>query len=60
MMAAARTSETLENFYQITWHYNPKDIHVPKIMCMECPHVIEREVSHDRLLAKLLNWLSLT
>jgi hypothetical protein len=25
MMEAARTSETLVNFYQITWRYNPED-----------------------------------
>jgi hypothetical protein len=28
MMEAARTSETLVNFYQTTWHYNPEDSHV--------------------------------
>jgi hypothetical protein len=27
MMAAARSSETLVNFYQTTWHYNPEDSH---------------------------------
>jgi hypothetical protein len=25
MMEAARTSETLVNFYQTTWRYNPDD-----------------------------------
>jgi hypothetical protein len=25
MMEAARTSETLVNFYQTTWRYNPED-----------------------------------
>jgi hypothetical protein len=25
---AARTSETLVNFYQTTWHYNPEDSHL--------------------------------
>jgi hypothetical protein len=25
MMEAASTSETLVNFYQTTWHYNPED-----------------------------------
>jgi hypothetical protein len=24
----ARTSEKLANFYQITWRYNPEDIHI--------------------------------
>jgi hypothetical protein len=24
-MVAARTSETLENFYRTTWRYNPED-----------------------------------
>jgi hypothetical protein len=28
MMEAARTSETLVNFYQTTWHYNPEDSHL--------------------------------
>jgi hypothetical protein len=28
MMEAARTSETLVNFYQTTRRYNPKDIHL--------------------------------
>jgi hypothetical protein len=28
MMEAARTSETLENFYQTTQHYNPEDSHL--------------------------------
>jgi hypothetical protein len=28
MMEAARTSETLVNFYQTTWRYNPEDSHL--------------------------------
>jgi hypothetical protein len=28
MMEAARTSETLVNFYQSTWRYNPEDSHL--------------------------------
>jgi hypothetical protein len=28
MMEAARTSETLVNFYQTTPHYNPEDSHL--------------------------------
>jgi hypothetical protein len=28
MMEAASTSETLVNFYQTTWRYNPKDSHL--------------------------------
>jgi uncharacterized membrane protein len=28
MMEAARTSETLENFYQTTQRYNPEDSHL--------------------------------
>jgi hypothetical protein len=27
-MEAARTSETLVNFYQTTWRYNPDDSHL--------------------------------
>jgi hypothetical protein len=30
MMEAARTSETLENFYQTTRYYNPEDSHLHK------------------------------
>jgi hypothetical protein len=30
MMEAARTFETLVNFYQITWCYNPEDSHPGK------------------------------
>jgi hypothetical protein len=32
MMEAARPSETLANFYQTTWRYNPKDSH----LCSHC------------------------
>jgi hypothetical protein len=28
MLEAARTSETLANFYQTTWRYNPEDSHL--------------------------------
>jgi hypothetical protein len=28
MMAAAGSSETLVNFYQTTWRYNPEDSHL--------------------------------
>jgi hypothetical protein len=28
MMEAARTSETLVNFYQTRWHYKPEDSHL--------------------------------
>jgi hypothetical protein len=28
LMEAARKSETLVNFYQTTWHYNPEDSHL--------------------------------
>jgi hypothetical protein len=28
MMQAARTSETMVNFYQTTWRYNPEDSHL--------------------------------
>jgi hypothetical protein len=31
MMEAARTSETLINFYQTTWRYNPEDSHLLSI-----------------------------
>jgi hypothetical protein len=32
MMEAARSSETLVNFYQTTWCYNPEDSH----LCTHC------------------------
>jgi hypothetical protein len=28
MMEAARSSETLVNFYQTSWRYNPEDSHL--------------------------------
>jgi hypothetical protein len=34
MMEAARTSETLVNFYQTTRRYNPEDSHLRKEMYM--------------------------
>jgi hypothetical protein len=30
MMDASRTSETMVNFYQTTWHYNPEESHLKK------------------------------
>jgi hypothetical protein len=33
MMEAARTSETLVNFYQTTWSYNPEDSHLHTHCC---------------------------
>jgi hypothetical protein len=41
MMEAARTSETLVNFYQTTRHYNPEDSH---------PHVNKRSHSEKEIL----------
>jgi hypothetical protein len=45
MMEAARTSETLVNFYQTTRHYNPEDSHFRTRCCENlksklgcCPH----------------------
>jgi hypothetical protein len=35
MMEAARTSETLVNFYQTTRRYNPEDSH-QRIKCYDC------------------------
>jgi hypothetical protein len=38
MMEAARSSETLVNFYQTTRRYNPEDSHLPislKSLCSE-------------------------
>jgi hypothetical protein len=33
MMEAASASETLVNFYQTTWHYNPADSHLHTHHC---------------------------
>jgi hypothetical protein len=33
MMEAARTSETLVNFYQTTRHYNPEESHLHTDCC---------------------------
>jgi hypothetical protein len=48
MMEAARTSETLANFYQTTRRYNPEDSHLR-------PHRCENLKSY--LLSKFLKYL---
>jgi hypothetical protein len=45
MMEAARTSETLVNFYQTTRHYNPEDSHLDPL-----------PVITTRRLCELLGW----
>jgi hypothetical protein len=35
MMEAARTSETLVNFYQITRRYNPEDSYLPVAITLQ-------------------------
>jgi hypothetical protein len=51
MMKAARTSETLVNFYQTTWHYNPEDSHLRA-------HCHENLKSHQFVLFNCrLHWL---
>jgi hypothetical protein len=37
MMEAARTSETLANFYQTTRRYNPEDSH----LCTHCREILK-------------------
>jgi hypothetical protein len=37
MMEAARTSETLANFYQTTRRYNPEDSHLRSLPCSQEP-----------------------
>jgi hypothetical protein len=34
MMEIASTSETLVNFYQTVWHYNPEDSHLQHTICL--------------------------
>jgi hypothetical protein len=41
MMEAARTSETLVNFYQTTQHYNPEDSHL-HVHCLSRYEIIEK------------------
>jgi hypothetical protein len=38
---AARTSETLVNFYQTTRRYNPEDNHLPVKRCLLCRPTIK-------------------
>jgi hypothetical protein len=40
MMEAARTSETLLNFYQTTRRYNPEDSHFLSYTCLLNPYYI--------------------
>jgi hypothetical protein len=40
MMEAARTSETLVNFYQTTRRYNPEDSHLRKIVVITNHEVV--------------------
>jgi hypothetical protein len=43
MMEAASTSETLVNFYQITWRYNPEDSHLRTgVMFMKMRHFVRK------------------
>jgi uncharacterized protein YecA (UPF0149 family) len=44
MMEAARTSETLVNFYQTTWGYNPEDSHLRYFFYSWC--VAIQAISH--------------
>jgi hypothetical protein len=44
MMEAARTSETLLNFYQTTWRYNPEDSHLCTHRCENFKSYMDRTV----------------
>jgi hypothetical protein len=43
MMEAARTSETLVNFYQTTRRYNPEDSHLRNFTCFSIPLILKKE-----------------
>jgi hypothetical protein len=40
MMEAAKTCETLVNFYQTTRHYNPEDSHLPSYFCFSVSNIL--------------------
>jgi hypothetical protein len=42
MMEAARTSETVANFYQTTRRYNPEDSHLKQIS-LYCGRALDRD-----------------
>jgi hypothetical protein len=52
MMEAARTSETLVNFYQTTQRYNPEDSHLLFFYCLppvpNSDHVMNQMVTKQR------------
>jgi hypothetical protein len=45
MMEAARTSETLVNLYQSTWHYNPEDSHLRFNCFYQCITIYKKFIS---------------
>jgi hypothetical protein len=47
MMEAARTSETLVNFYQTTWCYNPEDSHLCTHHCENLKSYPDIDCSDD-------------
>jgi hypothetical protein len=53
MMEAARTSETLVNFYQITWRYIPEDSH---LCTHRCENLKSNLVTETFTAFKALNW----
>jgi hypothetical protein len=44
MMEAARTSETLVNFYQTTRRYNPEDIHLRNIFVFNSEFILKQDI----------------
>jgi hypothetical protein len=46
MMEAARTSETLVNFYQTTRRYNPEDSHLRCIVVLHATKNIKEKVAY--------------
>jgi hypothetical protein len=60
MMEAARTSETLENFYQTTRRYNPEDSHLHTHRCENLKHYLTLKwilKEYDVRVWSGLNWL---
>jgi hypothetical protein len=49
LMEAERTSETLVNFYQTTWCYNPEDSH----LCTHCHENLMLVTSNNNLTVEI-------
>jgi hypothetical protein len=55
MMEAARTSETLVNFYQTTRYYNPEDSNLHYVICVESYFTANGDKEHTKFWGWLLH-----